>query len=371
MEDGVGGAAAGIKTQGLEVYVSLYLKRGLACALTCASFGVLALVPASALGSPAHPRLIAGGEEKRVEKAVPALGWGSVILSNHALGFLECATPFIAEATNETEPGGEGNSEKVRAYGKVLSWSATSYMNPAGGELNSHCKDTAGFNTWRTQEPGLRESTEKVTVEGQSRLAISQLEREPVGTPWAQEAQGEEITSGPNFWLTTGMALPVAGTELEHLNTERSKENTEKEEAKAEEAAAGVSTELRTGCYHYPALTEIVREPGFVEARETEPHLRPAPHGCVRFGFVVPEVGLETPVQGTLEPKVVNGVHNGLTPSHGELFGGCDVACSEGSERSSERNARALTSAFGPMYVRTQLNMKALGYISEELLKLK
>jgi hypothetical protein len=175
-----------------------------------------------------------------------------------------------------------------------------------------------------------------------------------------------------------GRGLPLAGTELLHgLNcgtkecAERSAENTEKEETKAEEAAAGVPTELRTGCYHHPQDSEIVREPGFVEARETEEQMRPAPRGCVRLDLVSSEIGMETTIQGTLEPRVLDGARNGLTPSKGELEGGCSSGCSETERRSSERNGRQLESPFGPVYARTQLPFKVLGFTNEELLRLR
>jgi hypothetical protein len=342
-----------------------------------AASAVATLAPAMALASAEHPRLLAGLEHKGVGKEVATLGWGTIQVSNsHLVPPFECAVTFNGEGANETEPGGEANSEKVRAYGKVLGWSSSSFLNTSGQELSAQCR-TSSFRVWLTPELPLQLGTEKATIEGQPRIAVRGVTRTQA-LPWAQEARGEETPNGPSWWLTTGEALPVAGTELVHLSCgtmecrERSAENTEKDETKVEEATVGVPTELRTGCYHHPEDSEIVREPGFVEASETEEQMRPAPRGCVRLDLVAPEIAIEETLQGTLEPRVVNGVRSALTPSKGELLGGCAEACltERGEAPSSERNERHLENASGPVYVRTLLSLKVIGFLSEELLKL-
>jgi hypothetical protein len=115
-----------------------------------------------------------------------------------------------------------------------------------------------------------------------------------------------------------------------------------------------------------------VREPGFASTKETELALRPVPKGCISVTIVAPEAGVELPFQGTLEPRIVDGVTTGLTPSRGELEGGFVGSATEvPSERSSERNERYLSSVFGRGYTKSEIPMKVIGYRGVELLTIK
>jgi hypothetical protein len=173
--------------------------------------------------------------------------------------------------------------------------------------------------------------------------------------PWRQESFGEQnAESERRFFLRTGIA------------------RTERSEVEAEEAAVGVPTERRSGCYRTPPFTEIVREPGFASTRETELAQRPAPKGCISVNVVAPEAGVELVFQGTLEPELIEGHANGLTPARWEFKGGFVGSGTElPSERSSERNERSLSSVFGPGYARSQIPIKVWGYREEELLNIR
>jgi hypothetical protein len=305
-----------------------------------------------------HPVVTKGREVTPTGRQTASFAWGTIKLSNRTLPPIECVNLVFGMGVNETEPGGAGNSEKVRGYGEVMEWTATGFTNTNGGELSARCKSSS-FNAWAAVEPELEKQYERVTIgegtEKTERLAIRQVKREVPSVPWKQEAQGSEIGGSNVFYLTTGIAS----------------ERTERENVEAEEALANIPTERRTGCYPQPPTTEVVREPGIVEQRETEPKLRSDPRGCIRVDITAPEIGLETPFQGTLEPKIVNGAKNGLSPSKGEFEGGCPSGCSGTSERSSERNERHLESIFGPGYTKSFLAIKELGFANEELMRLQ
>jgi hypothetical protein len=159
-----------------------------------------------------------------------------------------------------------------------------------------------------------------------------------------EESEGTENTETrvKTFYVKTGIA---AKTE-ERLQVEE------------EEALAGVPTERRTGCYHFPAVTEVVRQPGFQSSRETELALRPAPQGCIKVTLIAPEIGLEYPFEGSLEPEAVNGTRNALNPSVAFFKGGF---IGTEVEKSSERNERALRSIAGPAYAKSLSFMKVVG----------
>jgi alpha-tubulin suppressor-like RCC1 family protein len=302
-----------------------------------------------------HPQLYVGAEKKRGGVQVGEFGWGTLTLSNRHLPPLTCVNLLFGDVVNETEPG--GNFE--RAYGEILEWTATAFGNTSGGELGAKCKSTSGLEAWVTVEPPLEKQYERVTLAegpeaGSERLAIRQVRRRPPTVPWRQEAYGEQnANSERHFFLRTGIAT------------------TERTQVEAEERVAGVPTERRTGCYRFPAVTEIVRAPGLGSARETEPALRPVPRGCISVTVVAPQAALEVPFQGTLEPEIVDGAKSGLDPSRGEFKGGSIGAETEiPSERSLERNERYLMSVFGPAYTTSALPIKEIGFAGEELIAL-
>jgi hypothetical protein len=330
------------------------LMRGLVVAFVAA--GAVGIVVPAAQGSPEHPLLYVGGEKHKGGTKEPIVGWGTIKLTNRTLGFIECVNLVYGDDVNETEPG--SNPATERAYGEILEWTGTSFSNSSGAELSGRCKTGNGLEAWAAVEPELEKTLTHVMIstEGREteRLAIRQVRREIPSVPWRGEARGTEISGTIFNWVRTGIAL------------------TERTEVEAQEASVGIPTERRTGCYPQPPLTEIVHEPGFTTQRESELQVKRAPVGCIRVDIVAPELGIETPFQGTLEPEATNGAKNGLTPSKGEFKGGFVGGPTEiPSERSSEKNEYYLQSAFGPGYTKTILAIKELGFLHEELLTIK
>jgi hypothetical protein len=316
-----------------------------------------ALAPPAAQASAEHPRFLWNGEERLPNRpAVATISWGLMQVKTLELGTLECVNLAFGTDFNNTEPGRAGQgTESIRAYGEVLGFGAASYLSASAAEPNPHCKSSTGFLAWFTAEPPPQVSTEVATrINGapterlvvQGPLGETASHREPSTMPWLQEAEGTENaeTKVKRFWVKTGIAASA----------------TERAEVEAEEAAAGVPTERRTGCYRFPEFTESVREPGFTAGRETELALRPAPRGCIKATLVASEVGVEVPLEGTLEPEEINGARSGLSSSTGDFEG------------ESERNERALRSIGGAVRPKSLgFNMRQVGYLREELLTLK
>jgi hypothetical protein len=335
--------------------------------LLLGALAILALAPPAALASAEHPKLVVGGEEAKSPSAPKVvIDWGQIQLRNRALGSVECVNLTLAKNFDNTEPGGGEGTEIIRAYGEVLGWSAASYTNASGLEPSTSCRFSLGLVAWLTAEPPPHVTTEVAdSIEGapterlvvQGNFGSTATHREPPSLPWLEESEGTENEAHvKTFFVKTGIAAAAS----------------ERAEVEAEEAGAGVPTERRTGCYRFPPFTEIVREPGFAATRETEPLHRPAPQGCVKVTLVVPQVGFEMPFEGTLEPEVVNGTKSGLAPSSGSFKGGLIGPESEvPSERSLERNERALSSLAGPAFIKSITPIKEIGYLHEELLTLK
>jgi hypothetical protein len=291
------------------------------------------------------------------------IDWGQIQLKNRNLGSLECINLVFGTSFNNTEPGrtGEG-TESVRSYGEVLGWSGTAFANASGLEPLPRCKSSTGFVAWASAEP--RPTVTAATTTNLNGAATERLvvigpfggttsHRKPPELPWLGETVGTENTETKvkTFFAKTGVAS----------------DPTERAKVEEEEAAAGVPTERRTGCYHNPLITEAVREPGFSQVHETELALNPGPKGCINVNIIAPEVGVEIPFTGTLEPEAVNGTKNGLSPSNAQFKGGFVGT----EEHSSERNERELVSAFGPGFTRSITPIKALGYLHQELLTLR
>jgi hypothetical protein len=300
---------------------------------------LLALAPATARASVEHPVLYQGPDQKPGGVPVMMIGWGAIKFLNKYL-YIECATEELGYGVNETEPGGSTE----RAYGAIQQWSAQSTANwrtfteptvgcTAGGPLIGGVGQVVV-----AAEPPEELSTERATVNQQERLAVGRPPvRRELGLPWRQEAEATETLEGPLWFLRTGIA------------------ETNRTEFEAEEANAGIPTEQRTGCDPNPTDTEIVRKPGFETERETELALRPAPQGCIHLTVWVPALGLAVPIQGSLEPRVIDGPpRTPLVASRAEFEGGSPT---EG--RSKERNERHLESAaLGPWYVETRVPIK-------------
>jgi hypothetical protein len=330
-----------------------------------------------------HPRLFESAECKTNGVKVPFIAWGRISLENTTLGNLECVNLFYGYDSNETEPG--GNSEKSKAYDEILQWNASGFLTSEMKEPLAKCKSTSGLETWATAERPLHgelgeagnlngASTERLVTTGvpgsftggigtyglghwrgrhSTELPLGEGSRgtgtyhERPSLPWRGESEAtENVRSGlEEFWLRTGIAA------------------TERAEVEAEEAAAGTPTELRTGCYPQPETERVTRHPGFGVTSEEFTALRPDPDGCVQINLIIPELGVETVFQGTVEPNVVRGTKSCLTASRAELQG------------TEERHGYHLESIFGPGFTANHhsesIPIKECGFAAQQFLTLR
>jgi hypothetical protein len=293
--------------------------RGLLVAVS----GMLALFAAGASLAQAHPyehpqqyrneKKTVGGER------VPQIIWSTVKLNNPTLSYIECVNLVYGVGWNETEPG----AETERAYGEVLQWTATGYLNKEYKEPSARCVVAAGVEAYAAVEPPIVKKYEVATVEGKEKRVLKEAKREPPTVPWNQEAIGEITPRGQEiFRLKTGL--------VKHGET---KEETAKT------------------CYPGTEVTERVHTAE--EAETTEKVLKTAPQGCIRVDIIVPAFGLEVAFQGSLTAKTINGAHNGLSPSHGTF------TVSESGK---------LESLLGEGTTESLLEFKDLGFNSEELM---
>jgi hypothetical protein len=308
------------------------------------------------------------------------MAWGQYSFGNGTLGNFECVVLLYGYDANETEPGGQGNSDKVKAYDEILQANSSGFITREFREPLAKCKTTAGLEVWFTDERPLHgEPATALNINGASteRLVTAGLPgeftggignyglgkwrgrhpnaepkgegstgtgtyRERSSTPWLGEAEATENASkATEFFLRTGVAT------------------TERAAVEAEEAAAGTPESLRTGCYPNPETEKVTLHPGFGSTGEDFTALRPDPEGCVQINIIAPEEGLEQTFQGTMEPKAVNGTRSCLTTSKAELKG------------TEERNGYHLESIFGPAFFTTGVAIKECGFASQQLLTLK
>jgi hypothetical protein len=356
-----------------------------------------AACPASIAEPVAHPRLFQGGTCETNGVKVPFLAWGQILLrATGSFGDVECVNLFYGYDENATEPGGSGNSEKAKAYDEILQASATGFLTPSFTAPEAKCRlPNLGVEAWLTPERPVQQQLINVDLQGRvTERTISPTERVQEST---EENPTERMAikgpfngyTGPNLSYGLGHYRgrhrnePPTGEGSNNTGTYRERSSTpwygeaeateneakeqhffvrtgvalaERAEVEAEEARAGTPTELRTGCYPHPETEKVTRIPGFGgtnfagELKEEETVLRPAPEGCVEVNLFVPEAGAELVFQGTLEPQVLNGAHNCLTPSKGELKG------------TEERNGYHLESVLGAGYTTTKLAVYECGF---------
>jgi hypothetical protein len=195
------------------------------------------------------------------------LAFGPIKFASAALGAeWECANVGFGSIDNEGAP--------LIGKGQVLSWGAQGNATAAGVEARRSCsfKKTGVEGepeAWITDEPAV-ETTRKAPLSVPWNLQLTCMEREGV--------QSVLVRIG-----IPGGAPTTTGCRSE-----------------AEEATAlAKEEEERKGCY----ATAV-------------------PEGCVKLDMIAPSLGLEAVFEGTVLPRIVNGIANGLHPSVWELTGG-------------------------------------------------
>jgi alpha-tubulin suppressor-like RCC1 family protein len=197
-------------------------------------------------------------------RQVGFVDWGPLKLVSETMGAeVECVNMGVGSLNNEGTP--------TTGHGAIESWNGQGDATAMGTEARRTCQykqsGVSAAEAWVTDEPPLHGSTRTGPLSPSTNLEVACDEGE--GMKKALVRIG--ISSSP--------ARPPATCETE---TQRGEEIT-KEEGE------------RVGCYG--AASE-----------------RP-PEGCVGLTIVVPAMAVELGVYGTLQPRLRNGVGNGLHPS--------------------------------------------------------
>ena len=221
-------------------------------------------------------------------------GYGQFTLAStqQELG-AECVNLMFGSVANETREGGP-----ARGYAQILGWWASGHAAMSGhAELGSSCRIiSAGAGAGSSGEAW-------ITPEG------------PVHTV---EQQGEICINKERVRLSE---CPIKAGE-----------------AGAERVLTAVATEVSRESPSLPWNAELVPKEGGVHLRIGVPTEAgrscaeaPAPAGCVKMTLVAPTLGWQLPVEGEVEPALVNGVHNALSPSTLEFEGAGSGALSSPS----------------------------------------
>jgi hypothetical protein len=232
------------------------------------ALGLLALQPALARANleDGHPEWYGNNKLVSLESRVGVVQWGPVRLESVALGEeIECVWLGFGYVNNEGTP----------AFGKgqIEGWAGQGDARAAGSAANRECHyNKAGVvspvESWMTDEP--RQVFEP--VQGSRKT--------PLSVPWNFEllcVEHEAVESAlVRIGVPTGAPSPPA--------------ECKSEAARAEEIAGEESR--REACF---ATT--------------------VPEGCIKVNTVVPDLGLEEILEGSLEFNYVNGFTNGLHPS--------------------------------------------------------
>jgi len=205
-------------------------------------------------------------------------GYGELALEteNGPEGF-ECVNVGFGAGWNEGSP--------LHAVGEILAWDASGHTpNEEHPKLSANCRPESTRAYLTDENFALSEETEGKLI----------LAKRNLSTPW-----NVELTCGIREGAFQGIVkIGVPTSEFPSASKPCPAKAGEAEEEKEIEGYTKERTE-RKGCYK----------------------TNPAPAGCIRVTIVDPGGGGEFAFGGTLHPQSVNGVHNGLTPTHWSFEG--------------------------------------------------
>ena len=214
---------------------------------------------------------------------VPIIGFGQITVSSvkHQLS-IECVNLMTGFVWNENK-----ESTGTRAYGFINTWWASGHApTTENGELSTKCRmsgeSASGREGWLDAEPPLQGVTQQGEVcidKAKTGLGECPI---PAGEPNAEREDVKVVT----------------GLSREALSTPWNMELIPKENGLRISARIGVPSEKGHSCSESPA-----------------------PPGCIRMSVVVPSLGWQLPLEGSLEPTLLIGAGNALTPSSFEFEG--------------------------------------------------
>jgi len=205
-------------------------------------------------------------------------GYGEIALEAENLPEgVECVNVGFGSGWNEGSP--------LRAMGQILAWDASGHTpTEEHSKLSANCRPEAAKAYATDENFAAAEETEGKLI----------LAKRALSTPW-----NVELTCGIREGAFQGIVkVGVPTSEFPLATKPCPTKANEAEETKEIEGYSKEKTEKK-GCYK----------------------TNPAPPGCIRVTIVEPGAGGEFAFGGTLHPQGVNGVHNGLTPTHWNFEG--------------------------------------------------
>ncbi|HLI32774.1 MAG TPA: hypothetical protein VKU89_08565 [Solirubrobacteraceae bacterium] len=249
---------------------------------------------------------------------VPNVGYGQIELESTAplLTTIECVNVGFGYSENPTS----GTNPK----GQILVWWASGHdPTTEHPELSAKCRYVEKGETkenvlaWATAEPELVESLQEALICINPSETLAECRAKEHAT---EERKVITKVSRENLTLPWNAELVEEGTGNYHV-----KIGIPSEEGKSCEAA------------HL----------------STSEHVPP---GCIRVQIIVPQLGLDLPFEGHNNPKAVNGLANGLSPSTWEFEG----ARSEEPALYYKKNREVKGYTYG--------SVKILGFEGQELI---
>jgi hypothetical protein len=243
---------------------------------------------------------------------IPAIGYGQLELTQSpgASSVLECVNLGFGAAWSE----GSG------PQGEILEWTASGHAPyEEHTELGSTCRfiwegveenQPGSPVAWVSAEQPLAmvAQTAEVCIDPEKTLAECPLK---VGEP-GDERQLISVVTGLH---REPPALPW------NFRLSEREGKTRIQIGLPEECRSGQPPHVLIPCSEATEASE--REVGTnPEACVANPDAnKPAPEGCVRVDFLIPALNFALPYEGYLEPRVTNGVMNGLSPGAWEFEG--------------------------------------------------
>jgi hypothetical protein len=265
-----------------------------------AAAGALALSSAPALAEE-PPRAYSNGGEL-TETPLPIVAWGEIQLHSTVLGKIHCLNSFYAQGWNQHEHFEA--TKPIRGYGEVLGWGNSVCEAPEEiaslevahkreieeGKIQAPITVTATaemplerigrqaeicIEATKTLEQCAAKNAEGKYTEREVRVVTSEFHRRVVTLPWKVE-------------LIRGEREEEAGV-LQRIGV-------------AEFGEAGTAAAHTSKCYpkehELPATFKVL------------------PAGCIGVNILFPQIPAEFVFYGSQEIWALNGVKNGLSPSH-------------------------------------------------------
>jgi hypothetical protein len=277
----------------------------------------LAFFPAIAQAKELPPLIYENNKLVPMKPPVPVLANGQFTLVSPVLGKIQCVNTFNANVWNEPEHGEASNL--VHGYGEITGWATSSCVAP--------------------QEEASLESIYKKRITTVVSAEMP-LERDFIEAEVCAE-EGKLLSDCTNsserkiVRLPSGVRRRLASTPWKFEMIRGEREGVPGELAKLglhEFGESGSAEQQSTACFAKEKF--ISPEPPREEERPV--NFTKIPPGCIAVNIIFPQIPLEFVFFGSQEIWSVNGIVNGLHPTHWDFRKAGNLFSSEGLEGEGE-----------------------------------